>query len=228
MPPEETEWDRRARLDKIRRSAEFTSMRRRDQRRSAPQRALLREEQRRYPIDNDQVVPTKLGNAIRRLEEYGSNRYLLDSQILWSRLIAVVPDAARKQVDNAQIGVDFFVCLLYGHIAVALTAAATLFFAVHPHLSALLVATFVPLVFVPIWYRLAVVTTDQWTAAVQALVDLGRQPLAAALGLVMPPTVEEERTMWERVSRFASREYNPERAKMLDEFRVKPGGLPLE
>lgn len=184
---------------------------------------MLREELRRYPIDDGQILPTRLGNAIRRFEEYGWNRYRLDSQSLWSRLISVVPEPVRKQVDTAQVGVDFFVCLLYGHIAVAITAITVI--AVRGNSTwALLAGVVVPLLLVPLWYRLAVATTDQWAVAVQALVDLGRVPLAAALGSIMPTAIEEERTMWERVSRFSSREYDTERGKLLSEFRAKPKG----
>jgi len=114
----------------VRDRPQFKPLTRRDKRRTAPQRALLREELRRYPIDEQQILPTRLGNAIRRFEEYGWNRYRLDPQTLWSRLIAVVSDAVRKQVDNAQIGVDFFVCLLYGQLVVGGAGLAAL--TIHP------------------------------------------------------------------------------------------------
>ena len=153
----------------------------------------------------------------------GWNHYRLDSQSLWSRLISVVPDPVKKQVDTAQVGVDFFVCLLYGHIAVAMVAMGAIAVG-GVNKWTLPVAVAVPLGFVPAWYRLAVATTDQWAVAIQALVDLGRQPLAAALGLLMPTTIEDERTMWERVSRFSSREYDFERGRLLSEFRAKPQG----
>jgi hypothetical protein len=220
---EESNAANRTELERVRQKVEFRRMTRKDQRRSAPQRALLREELRRYPIDDNQVLPTRLGNAIRRFEEYGWNHYRLDSQSLWSRLISVVPDSVRKQVETAQLGVDFFVCLLYGHIAVAIAAMGVIAMEGVDNWT-LLAAVVVPLALVPVWYRLAVATTDQWAVAVQALVDLGRQPLATALGLIMPMTIEDERTMWERVSRFSSREYDFERGKLLSEFRAKPQG----
>lgn len=197
---------------------EFASMPGRDRQRTAPQRALLREELRRYPIDDNQVLPTRLGNAIRRFEEYGWNRYRLDSQTLWTRLMVVVGEPLRKQVDSAQIGVDFFVCLLYGQLAAAATAVIAL--AAHPRqlLPPVLCIALV-VVLAPVWYRLAVVTTDQWAAAVQTLVDLGRKPLAEAYGVALPTKIVDERVMWERLSRFASREYDPSRAAQLDEHR---------
>ncbi|MCM8554277.1 hypothetical protein [Streptomyces sp. STCH 565 A] len=46
---------------------------------TATQQALLGERLARYPVQDDQITPTRLGNAIRRLEEYGYDRYRLDS-----------------------------------------------------------------------------------------------------------------------------------------------------
>ncbi len=54
--------------------------------------ALLNEQLHRYPLDDRQVIPTRLGNAIRQFEEYGYDRYRLDSQVLWHELNAAVPD----------------------------------------------------------------------------------------------------------------------------------------
>lgn len=62
--------------------------------RTAVQRALLRECLRRYPVDDRQVAPTRLGNAIRRLEEYGYQRYKLDSQTLWYQLTGTASSRA--------------------------------------------------------------------------------------------------------------------------------------
>lgn len=92
-------------------------------RRSAIRRALLQEQLARYPVDEGQLAPTRLGNAIRRFEEYAQDRYRLDSQLLWHELTATAPEEARRQVDTARASVDFFVCLPYGHAALAIGTA---------------------------------------------------------------------------------------------------------
>ena len=71
----------------------------------------------------------------------------------------------------------------------------------HPVGPALAIA--LPVVLVPLWYRLAVEATDEWAAAFRGLVDLGRKPLAEALGLEMPGTLKQERKMWELASRIS-------------------------
>jgi hypothetical protein len=54
-------------------------------------------------------------------------------------------------------------------------------------------------------YRLAVVATDEWDAAVRALVDHGRSGLAAVFGLTVPVKLEDERLMWRAVNTCAPR-----------------------
>jgi hypothetical protein len=133
----------------------------RDQPRTTVQRAMLRERLRRYPIDDAQVAPTRLGNAIRRLEEYGYNRYRLDSQALWYELTSAASKELSQQIDAARVGVDFYVCLLYGQLLAAAAALASLA-APRPHYSTLLVTTVVLVGLAPAWYQLGCVGTDDW------------------------------------------------------------------
>lgn len=172
----------------------------------------------RYPIDDKQVLPSQLGNAIRRMEEYGYDRYNLDVLAMWYALTSAVSDQIRKDVGSSRAMVDFYVCLLYGHIVVALAAIATI--AVVPgHAAGPAVAAAVGLVLPGLWYRLAVAGTDEWAAAVQALVDTGRQPLAESLGLTMPASLDLERQMWRAASRNVRVAYSA-RSRQLDQFRL--------
>jgi hypothetical protein len=120
--------------------------------------SLLEERLGRFPSDDGQVTPTRLGNAIRRFEEYGYDRFRLDSQLLWHELNAIVPEPARKQAEDARTNVDFFVCLLYGHVLVA-TAAFIELLVILPGWSWPLagIAVGLPLAAIA-WYRVAVVT----------------------------------------------------------------------
>ena len=147
----------------------------RDQPRTTVQRAMLRERLRRYPIDDAQVAPTRLGNAIRRLEEYGYNRYRLDSQALWYELTSAASKELSQQIDAARVGVDFYVCLLYGQLLAAAAALASLA-APRPHYSTLLVTTVVLVGLAPAWYQLGCVGTDDWALAVRALAGVPQIP----------------------------------------------------
>ncbi|MER7540104.1 hypothetical protein ABTX77_35790 [Streptomyces sp. NPDC097704] len=212
--------DGAARLTALRANPRIARAALRDRRRTAVQRALLRERLARYPVDDAQLAPTKLGNAIRRFEEYGYDRFRLDTQVMWNELTGNAPEQVRRQVDLARANVDFFVALLYGHCAVALCAAAALT-TPDPDVPLLLAAIAVPSFLIPVWYRAAVSATDEWSAAVRALVNTGRKPLAGSLGLLLPGELAGEREMWALVSKM-SRLPHHERAAGLDVFREKP------
>ncbi len=180
--------------------------------------ALLLERFFRYPDSKQQVAPTMLGNAIRRLEYYGQDRYSLDSQRLWYQLSAVAPGSLAKEVDNARAGVDFFVCLLYTLGALAATSVLALAVNRSDWLRLSLTGLLATGAVVGC-YRAAVFATDTWSAAVRALVDLGRLPLAAAYGLLVPDELEEERKMWRALGWLLNFPYNEEAAKQLNPYR---------
>jgi hypothetical protein len=207
----------RVRLKEARADIRLERYRRRDAKRGAAQLGLLREQLQRYPVDDIQVVPTRLGNAIRRLEEYGYDRYRLDSQIFWYHLNTVASEYARKQVDQARTTLDFLVSLLYGHVFVAILTAIGIW-GTGTHDLALLTIVAALLTAAWIWYNISVIATDDWAAAVRSLVDLGRRPLAEALSLSMPMTLASERDMWARASRLAARPYDARSAE-LDQHR---------
>lgn len=217
LPPEASE-----QLAQLLAQPHLTRTAARDRRRTAVQRALIQERLARYPIDDDQIAPTRLGNAIRRFEEYGWDRYRLDTQLLWNELTGCVPDQVRRQVDLARTSVDFFVALLFGHVAVGILAALALATA-RPDTPLLLSTIAVLFGLVPVWYRSAVTATDEWAAAVRALVNSGRKPLADCLGLALPRTLAAERDMWAMVSRLSRIPYH-ERAAALDPYRLTPAG----
>ncbi|MEU8821252.1 hypothetical protein [Actinoplanes sp. NPDC048796] len=186
---------------------------------------LLKERARRYPVDDGQVLPTRLGNAIRRLEEYGYDRYRLDSQLLWYELNSSAPAEARKFADQARTTLDFLICLLYGNLMVAAAAIAALGWAGRERIT-LGVAAVILIAAAALWYRVAVVVTDDWAASVRALVNLGRKPLASSMGLDLPSSLADERDMWAAVSRVAARPYDDLSAQ-LDPFRAPPADTSL-
>lgn len=183
--------------------------------------ALALEEFRRYPEDDNQVAPTMLGNAIRRFEYYSYNHYQLDSQKFWYQLRAVAPESTAKEVDNARSGVDFFVCLLYMSMLLGLSAVAALF-TPSPDWLALGVAAGLGGVGAVGSYYAAVRATDAWASSVKAMVDVGRIPLAGALGLEVPAKLAEERDMWQRVNWLLGFAYEPEAGTELDPYRRPP------
>jgi hypothetical protein len=185
---------------------------------SAVVNALALEKFNRYPDNDDQVAPTMLGNAIRRFEYYSLDRYQLDSQVCWYHLRAAVPESVSKEVDNARSGADFFVCTLYMFVLLAFSAVSAMF-ATSPEWFRLGIAAALGGAGAVGSYHAAVTATDAWSASVKAMVDIGRIPLADALGLQIPAKLSEERDMWQRAGWLLSFKYKPEAGTELDPYR---------
>ena len=79
-------------------------------------------------------------------------------------------------------------------------------------------------------YRSAVVATDEWCFAVQALLNVGRKPLAEALSLTLPRDIAAEQDMWRSVGRFLASKPRDAAIKQLNGYRIEtpppkaPGG----
>lgn len=184
--------------------------------------SLLQERLQRFPSIDEQTAPTRLGNALRAFETYAVARYWLDSQHFWNELVAVAPDNLRKELDLARSSVDFFVAATYLSVAVGgIAGVAALTAPGGPDLPQLLVGL-VSIALSYVWYRAAVSSTSYWDSTVRALVNLGRAPLAASLGLRLPETIEAERKMWALVVRFSYYGFDEGSAVRLNEFRVDP------
>ena len=189
---------------------------------------LLYERAARYPVQERQFAPTALGNAIRRFETYARDRYMLDSQLLWHNLTAAAPDRAVAAVDNARTNVDFFVSMLYGGTVTAILGLAVV---ASGHASAQAAAAIAAGIMIAIGcYRLALLATDEWDAAVRALVDHGRAGVAAAFGLHIPADFDSEREMWQAICTLVRRPYSysekREIAAIIGRFRSPAEGVP--
>jgi hypothetical protein len=166
-----------------------------------PDYQLVNEQLSYYPSKRDEVLPTRLGNALRAMEGYGGDRYGLDSQTFWYELQAVAPANLRRDTEDGRAGVDFFICSL--SYLVGLAVACVVVSAVRqdpiPLLSAAGAVALTPLA-----YNAAVRNVVEWRSSVQALVNIGRRDLALRLGLKLPGTFSEERAMWERATDFVN------------------------
>jgi hypothetical protein len=183
-------------------------------------RRVLAARLERYPTSEEEILPTVLGNAIHRFEKFGPVHYGLDQQRLWYELMATAPERVGQQVDRMRTAVDFFVSLLYGQLLVAIAAVATISFDLS-RVGWLGIGALVAVMIAILSYRGAVVTTDEWCFAVQALLNVGRKPLADALSLTLPRDLATEQDMWRSVTRFLRPKPRHEAFNQLNRYRIE-------
>jgi hypothetical protein len=155
---------------------------------------LLIERRDAYPLEIKSIRPTRLGNALAALEEYGNTRFSLDSQRYWYELNAVASDGLRRELEDARAPVDFFVSAI-AHSA--LLGTFSLVVGVASGSPAAFLLCILSFAIIPVAYNGAVKNVKDWAGSVRALVNLGRLPLASSLGIAMPDKLDDERHMWE-------------------------------
>lgn len=182
-------------------------------------RGLALEKLARYPLDDSQIVPTKFGNAIRAFETYGKTRFNLDSQTLWHELVAVAPKHIQSEIESARSSVDFFVASFY--LSVSFGFACLVLGAIEHFKIGVLLLSVPAFLLAILCHWLAIRAIDAWSDPIHALVNLGRVKLADSLGLRLPKTLEEEKTMWGLVTAYCYYA-NPKYGQALDAYRKVP------
>jgi hypothetical protein len=153
-----------------------------------------------FPPDEEDLLPTRLGNAIRAFELHSWKRYGLDSIGAWPRVELLLTDQERELLEGAQTDVAFFVnSSLVAVVMGILFFADWIAFRSHSleHLWWL-----VPLVVGYLLYRGAVEAATRWGDEVRSCMDMHRLVMYERLGLGTPATDAEERKLAEEVSQF--------------------------
>jgi hypothetical protein len=148
-----------------------------------------------FPHRLDLVLPTRFGNTYRSYETYPTMLYGMDAVVLWPRLVCVLPRAAREQLQESRAKLDFHVNMFWLSLLAGIIAMLPL-----SHWHPWRVVP--PLISVILLWPLLATSARAWGITFTSMFDLYRAPLAEALGLELPPTLESERTMWREVSRF--------------------------
>jgi hypothetical protein len=154
--------------------------------------ALSREQLRRYPVSDTAVAPTRLGNAIRALEAYSYELFGLDMLFFYEELTAVAPEALRGVPERRKSTVDLYVNVT---ILSLIFSIAAIVFGILYSSPVLLALLLVYVVMGAASYHLSVISCDRWRRGIEATVNLGRKPLAEALGYTLPGP-EQEHEFW--------------------------------
>lgn len=139
---------------------------------------------RHYPASN-RVMPTGLGNALRAAEDRAGRRYGLSTVSIWPRLYPLIPDKSVVDDCRNQLDVAVRFCALFG--AAAFVSGALLI----QHGWWLLVPVGA-LVAAWIAYGAAISAALVYGDAIEAMFDLYRFELIAALHLPLPATYADE------------------------------------
>lgn len=141
-----------------------------------------------YPNPRRYIMPTRLGNSLRRFEREAGRGYGLNAIAVSARLHLVAPEPHQRYLSDAREQLDLNVRLC----VVGLIASAVSVFVLATD-GAWLFAALIPWLFSYLTYRGAVTSADEYGEVFRAVLDLNRFGLYESLRLVLPRDSKEER-----------------------------------
>jgi len=170
----------------------------------ASQRDEADRSERGYPEDPDDVMPTRLGNVLRRYEVLVGRPYGLDAPTVLPCLALVAQPAHLDYLNDQRSGLDLAVRT---SMTSALACFVTLLFLWHSGLWLLI--TLIPYGLTYAAYRGAVIAAHSYGIAMAAVIALNRFALYEQLQIPRPSSIDHERKMNRTLMEFL-RDYDGE------------------
>ena len=150
-----------------------------------------------FPLAVDDIMPTRLGNVLRKYERQAGAQYGLDAIGIIRHVALVAPAQRLEYVNDQRQLLDLSVRMSATSILATLVAIAFMW----RHGLWLLIAL-VPYGIAYISYRGAVVVAHEYGSAVATMIDLDRFALYDCLRLPTPATTTAERQMNAKLMRL--------------------------
>jgi hypothetical protein len=148
-----------------------------------------------FPRKIDEVMPTRLGNVLRRAESQAGTQYNMDALQVVPHLLMIAPTSHVDYINDQRSQLDLAVRMTF--ISVAASATAVLF--LWPYRLWALVAI-IPYTLAYLSYRGSVVAASHYGSALDILINLDRFALYEQLHLQLPVTTADERETNRRMS----------------------------
>jgi hypothetical protein len=149
-----------------------------------------------YPVEEERLLPTALGNAIRVAEDRAGERYGFDTKVMLPRIFPVVSDKLGSTVTDLRDDLDRSANFSSVLLMAGLGSAVVLI----PHRLWSLVSITL-LLFSLVEYRVAVSAAVAYGRGLYVIFDLHRFDLLRALHRPLPETPAEEYQFNEYLSR---------------------------
>jgi hypothetical protein len=163
------------------------------------------ERQRKYPVHPapptwEDFAATRLGNVLRSAETYPEARYGVQATRTWPRLYLLLPEEVRTGLAETRASMEFMIVVAF--YASWLAPASTIYLMfVQADLGWMLAALLGGAALAFGAYFGALTPAAVYGNQVRAAYDNHRFKLLEALQAPLPASVEEERLVWDRVTR---------------------------
>lgn len=155
-----------------------------------------------FPRAIDEVMPTRLGNVLRRAESQAGSQYGMDALQAVPHILMIAPTSHVDYVNDQRSQLDLAVRMTL----MSVLASATALIFLWPHRLWALIAV-VPYTIAYLAYRGSVVAAGHYGSALDALINLDRFALYEQLHVKLPATTATERAANKKLARLFR--YNP-------------------
>jgi hypothetical protein len=155
-----------------------------------------------YPPNNDELMPTRLGNVLRSYEVQAGSQYGLPLLDFAGHLAHVAPPEQMEYVNDQRTALDFAVRFCF--VGLLGSVLSVLFLWQH---GIWLLLALLPYLMGYLGYRGAIVVAHHYGQALSALVDLNRFALYERLHVAVPRDTVAERELAEKLFRLVR--YSP-------------------
>lgn len=153
-----------------------------------------------YPKNRDDLLPTRVGNAIRAFEQHSNARWGLDGVTVWPRIAALLSADERELEVDAKINFYVFINASVGAYAVGICLVVDAEMHKSPAAWHWLFYG-IPFLVGYVLYRAAIGPAVDWGDSVRAGIDLHRLDLYEKLGVRAPTSFSDERQIADTVNK---------------------------
>ena len=150
-----------------------------------------------FPLALHNVMPTRLGNVLRRAESQAGSQYSLDALQAVPHLLQIAPAGQIDYVNDQRTQLDLTVRMAF----MSGLACATAVLFLWPRHFWVLIAI-IPYVLAYLSYRGAVIAAGHYGSALDTLINLNRFELYKQLHLKLPERTDEERDSNQNLARL--------------------------
>ncbi len=142
----------------------------------------------RYPQERNRVMPTRLGNTLRRFEDAAGSQYGLDAILTAPHFSLIAQDEHTQYMRDSRQQMDTTISLCT--VSFLATIIAVVFLLTD---GMWLLVSLVPYALAYVAYRGAVAAADEYATAVTTMIDLNRFQFYESLRIDAPRDTKEER-----------------------------------
>jgi hypothetical protein len=147
-----------------------------------------------YPTALEDVMPTRLGNVLRRYETLAGQQYELNVLTILPHVALAAQSEDVRYLDDQRTQLDLAVRMCFTAILASIVSVAFLW-----HDERWLLVAAIPAALAYITYRGAIVSAQDYGVAMMALIDMNRFALYERLHMPRPDNIAEERRTNERL-----------------------------